>query len=378
VPRPPTRARRRLDPASEPGLPPGAGLPGHVGEPPPQRHDVKGVKPPERPTLRIAFDKVRGLLGRGQDQPAPRPSGRADPPPRDRLAIRWFTPRGRLARTELLEDLRHDGGAHLAEIVAEVRRPGVDADRLDLRGIDLRGEDLAGSDLAKADLRGAILDDCKLIRARLAGACLDRASLKGAKLNDADLRGTSLACAELTRADLGGANLERARLEGAVLAHASLRRACVAGVELRGVDLHQADTAQLRREPVTFDYARRRTTRRVRLGKPPAQEPVPTPERRARTRRLRPPERPRRGGEAAGRPRPAGRIIPHESVRVARSQLAGARPAPVEPLPTDKLEEALVELLRLAEDLETVEVTIGGRRRVLLDRTASARARRAG
>ncbi|MCA9628297.1 MAG: pentapeptide repeat-containing protein, partial [Myxococcales bacterium] len=74
------------------------------------------------------------------------------------LVIRWSTPRGRMARREVLDDLRHDEGANLREIVSDLRRPGVEVDALDLRGIDLHGRDLLAVRFAHADLRGANLE----------------------------------------------------------------------------------------------------------------------------------------------------------------------------------------------------------------------------
>mgnify|MGYP000467284310 CR=1 FL=1 len=105
----------------------------------------------------------------------------------DTLSIRWFTPRGRATKQEVLESIRFEDGAHLREIVADLRRGGLDDAKLDLRGIDLRGEDLAAARLAGVDLTGARLDNCNLTQADFTGATLDRAVLTGAKLRGAKL-----------------------------------------------------------------------------------------------------------------------------------------------------------------------------------------------
>lgn len=303
--------------------PPGAGLPGKVSGPAP------------RPS--------HGAAG-------PRP-GRAVSPPDEELAFRWTTPRGRTARDEVLLDLRHEDGANLATIVAGLRRSGVAEDRVDLRGIDLRGEDLAAACLRGVDLTGADLRGAPLSCAALQGAELSRASLRGARLRAASLRGARLVGADLrqtdlTDADLAGAALDLARLGEARLLRARLWEADLGRADLAGADL----TGALTRPPA----APARATRRV-VRPPPIQEPVPAHERVTARRRL-----------AAGEGQPgtsgAGRVIPHESVRLAREELRRVEGA---------FDRALAELLALRGQVERIAVVVDGAERVLYAREAA-------
>lgn len=263
----------------------------------------------------------------------------------DRLTIRWFTPRGRATRQELLDDLRFDEGAHLRELLVEVRREGVAEGALDLRGIDLRGEDLAGARLAGADLSGARLDDCDLSQADLRGARLERAHLTGARLRGAKLQKACLRGADLSRADLGEAWLEEADLEHARLPGASLHRARIAGAALSRADLSGVDLSTAFRQPLPFVDPRPTVVRRRPVGAPPASEPRRPTERLQATARLRPPPPPLRG-----------RIIPHETVRMARGDVAA---------PHEDLDAAVSELLALRGKVERVTVVVDGVERVL-------------
>lgn len=263
----------------------------------------------------------------------------------DRLTIRWFTPRGRATRQELLDDLRFEEGAHLRELLAEVRREGVAEGALDLRGIDLRGEDLAGARLAGADLSGARLDDCDLSQADLRGARLERAHLTGARLRGAKLQKAWLRGADLSRADLGEAWLEEADLEHARLPGASLHRARIAGAALSRADLSGVDLSTAFRQPLPFVDPRPTVVRRRPVGAPPDSEPRRPTERLPATARLRPPPPPLRG-----------RIIPHETVRMARGEVAA---------PHEDLDAAVSELLALRGKLERVTVVVDGVERVL-------------
>jgi hypothetical protein len=198
-------------------------------------------------------------------------------PSRDELAIRWFTPRGRCARQELLENLRHNDGEHVADIVADLRRGSIADDVLDLRGIDLRGEDLAGANLAGADLAGCMLNGANLMRADLKGARLDFGSLVGVDMRGAELRGTRLRHADLTKADLREAHLEGALIDGCRLRGANLRRAWAMGVDFSRAETTEVDLSSVRREiHRPLDVARRRNP----LGKPPHSEPRPPATRR--------------------------------------------------------------------------------------------------
>ncbi|RMG15261.1 MAG: pentapeptide repeat-containing protein [Planctomycetota bacterium] len=258
------------------------------------------------------------------------PSPRSQPSP-DELAIRWFTPRGREAVSELLEDLRHADGAHAAEIARPLRRPGAAPGAVDLRGIDLRDQDLGGARLSGADLRGARLERANLQAADLSGARLDDARLRGA-----NLRGASLTRAVLDRALLDDADLSEANLEGASVSQASLlrtrlRRTWARGVDFRRVGPADADFSQVRREVYRPPAGARR---RVPLGAPPRSEPRRPSERHA---------------------------------KVFARATAFHRATPALPLSTGsaRFEEALAELLLSRDRVERIVVRIDGRDVVL-------------
>lgn len=278
----------------------------------------------------------------------------------DTLTIRWFTPRGRATRQEILDDLRFEDGAHLLEVVADLRRGGLPEETVDLRGIDLRGEELAGARLAGVDLTGARLDGCDLSQADLRGAILDRAFLVGAKLRGARLQGAKLREADLSRADLSEANLEDADLEHARLAFATMHRARLAGAAISRADLSGVDLSTAFRERQTFVDPRPTVVRRRPIGPPPISEPRhaterlgarPAVDRAAPTVRLRPlpPPVPRRE---------TGRIIPHETVRMARDEVQRARTH-------DDLDAAVAELLSLRGRVERITIQVDGVERVL-------------
>lgn len=271
-------------------------------------------------------------------------------PASDRLSIRWFTPRGRALRQELLADLRHRDGANLDSILQEVRRGGVADGALDLRGIDLAGEDLAAVRLRGADLSGANLEGCDLSCSDLSGARLTSARLTGTRLRGAGLERADLTGADLNRADLTEARLTGATLGGARLRGASLRRTLLVGVDLaqlQGVDLSLAITASVQATGATL-------ARRERAGAPPVSEPRAPAERAAA--------------------RVTGKIIPHETVRMARAAVAAAAAAaaqatataPPPVVPDDEaFDAALAELMRLRRTAQRIAVVVDGVERVL-------------
>lgn len=297
----------------------------------------------------------------------------------DTLAIRWFTPRGRATRQDALDDLRFGEGAHLRELLADVRRPGLEELVLDLRAIDLRGEDLAGASLQGVDLSGAKLDGCDLSQADLRGAVLERATLTGAKLRGARLDGAKLRDADLSRADLTEASLEHADLDRARLVQATVHRARLAGAALSRADLSGVDLRTSFRVPLPFVDPRPTVVRRQPIGTPPPSEPRRphvTPavafdraaviDRTAPTRRLPPP---------APAPAPAaaatGRIIPHETVRMAREELERGK------APTD-YDYAVAELLALRGRVDKVTIVVDGVERVLFAKASDRVAVRVG
>lgn len=297
------------------------------------------------------------------------------------LAIRWFTPRGRAIRQELLLDLRHEDGAHVRGLLEELRRPGSSADSLDLRAIDLHGEDLAAVQLPGADLRGANLDGCDLSCADLRGA-----KLAGARLRDAKLRGASLDDADLTDADLTRADLSEARLSRAVVVRARLRGAEVRRALLEGVLLDGADTTHVDLS-VAFRRApdREVAPRRTGAGAPPASEPR-APADRAAARATGRMANPLAGRDLPTAPAAAappgcpggretgGKIIPHDSLRIARAALQAA----VVPVDAEAFDDALVELIRLRKRIASIRIVVDGEERVLLGRPEEGRKQRLG
>lgn len=275
----------------------------------------------------------------------------------DTLTIRWFTPRGRATRQELLDDLRFEEGAHLLEVVADLRRGGVAEGTVDLRGIDLRGEELAGARLAGVDLTGARLEGCDLSQADLRGATLDRAHLTNAKLRGAQLQGAKLRGAILAKADLGEANLEEADLEHANLSFAMVHRARLAGAAISRADLSGVDLSTAFRERLPFVDPRPTVVRRRPVGAPPPTEPRRPTERLSGADRVAPTAR-LRPLPPPITPREVGRIIPHETVRMARDEVQGGRTH-------EDLDAAVAELLALRGKVERVTILVDGVERVL-------------
>ncbi|MCA8925021.1 MAG: pentapeptide repeat-containing protein [Planctomycetes bacterium] len=255
----------------------------------------------------------------------------------DTLAIRWFTPRGREARQQIVDDLRYHQGVHLLEIVEELRRRGVPPGRVDLRGIDLRGEDLAAASLANADLSGAMLDGCNLDRADLREAKLNGASMSGAHLRHANLEGSDLRGADLRDAYLREADLGDAKLDDAVLDGASFKKAVIAGVDLRKVDRSRVDLSEaFHRRP---ERQVRQTRRWEPVGRPPAAEPRHASERV--TRRMVAPA-PQAEDVTAG--------------QVIRWPFQAA---------TGDFDDALMELAELRDKVQEVRVVVNGVERTL-------------
>jgi Pentapeptide repeats (8 copies) len=251
--------------------------------------------------------------------------------PRSSFLIRWFTPRGRAVRRELVEHLRHAEGRHLFEVLADLRQDGLPDDVLDLRGIDLRDEDLAGARLPRADLSGARLVGVNLAQADLRRCVLHGANLTRADLRGADLRGARLKDADLSQADLSEANLEGAQVRGAVLRQTGLRRTWVRGVDLQRAHLEDVDTSQVRREE--FRPSPPSTRRHEALGRPPISEPRGPSERKTKS---------------------ATRILPRTGDASPPAAVGGRT-----------FEEALAQLLLERGRVERIEVVLDGERRVL-------------
>ncbi|GAA2636392.1 pentapeptide repeat-containing protein [Actinomadura fulvescens] len=130
-----------------------------------------------------------------------------------------------------------------------IRTPGIQLARANLRGANLTGANLNQADLTGADLRGA-----NLIGANLKMADLRGAHLVEADLIDADLRGAGLSGAHLRGADLSPALLHGAVLSGADLSGADLGGADLSGADLRGV--HGVSADEIRRIAITDSATR--------------------------------------------------------------------------------------------------------------------------
>ena len=250
------------------------------------------------------------------------------------LAIRWFTPRGTAAIQAFLSDLAENEGRRGAEILASLRRRGVEEDQLDLRGVDFRGESLSGIRFPRADLSSASFVDCDLQLSDLSGSCLDGARFVGAKLRGAKLTRASLQGADLRNADLRQADLSGADLRGSLLAGAHFDRCLLASANLEGIDRRCADlSVAVWRQPTGKVATGPRAQLRPqtsRPGRPPTTEP-----RRATTRRRAP------------RPRPVVR-------------------QPPAPRAADSFDQALTDLLTLRGSVERIVVVVDGVERVLL------------
>jgi len=251
--------------------------------------------------------------------------------PDSQLTIRWFTPRGRAALADLVEDILHGEGRHVADAVVELRRPGVAEGLVDLRGIDLRGVELANAQLSKVDLSGARLAGINFRRANFKGSVLERAVLRGAKLTGSNLEGADLRGSDLREADLSDCNLEDAQLKGAKMRGADVKRAWAKGVDFSEAFADGVDMSRIRRKP----HRAPRSTVRLRegIGAPPGSEPVPA------TQRFR------------KRPTP-----PKMTARRARPQPQLARPAAA-----NDLDAALAQLLLRRGEVERIVVTMNGR-----------------
>lgn len=314
---------------------------------------------------------------------SPRPAGsggarrqettaRGDAASADGLAIRWFTPRGRAARAEMMIELRQEDGSRLADVVAGLRRPGVPEGRIDLRGIDLRGEDLAAARLRNVDLSGADLRGCDFSCAALQGVDLSRADLRGTRLRGASLRGARLLGADLRQADLTDAELCGAALAGARLGEARLHRTRLWDVDLSQADLTGADLSpSLTRQPAALKPTRS-TARPTTVGRPPMSEPV-RPQERV-TQRLSGPVRPRPEVSAAvGRAQPSqpaprrapAQVIDNATVRLRREEQGRREEAGA------GFDAALAQLLGLRGQVERIAVVIDGQERVLFARPAA-------
>ncbi len=135
--------------------------------------------------------------------------------------------------------------------------------RTDLRGASLRGANLTGADLFEADLREGVIAETDALgnlryrnheqepnQSDVGEAVFANANLEGANLSGmlairtdfsgAVMKNCKMIRANLKQADFTGANLEGSDLSGADLTDANLTDSVLAGVDLTMATLHQA------------------------------------------------------------------------------------------------------------------------------------------
>lgn len=115
--------------------------------------------------------------------------------------------------------------------------------RADLRGACLRGADLSGADLFEADLREGTIAaaDAKLGFKVIEPRPRDQTQVGGACLAGANLQRSKMAGVIAIKADFSGAVMKDCKLVRANLKQADFRGADLAGADLSGADLSGAD-----------------------------------------------------------------------------------------------------------------------------------------
>jgi uncharacterized protein YjbI with pentapeptide repeats len=142
----------------------------------------------------------------------------------DDLAIRWETPRGREIKGEVLQDLKHNRGERLQEILNGFIYTSEIQDGRDLRCITLEDMDLSDTTWRKCDLSWASFKGTQLVRADFRDANLKRANLVESNLTLARFAEADCARTDFSRANLEHANFKEAKLNGAVFVGANCSR----------------------------------------------------------------------------------------------------------------------------------------------------------
>ncbi len=143
----------------------------------------------------------------------------------DDLAIRWETPRGREVKAEILQDLKHNKGERLPEILKDFIYVAEVPDGRDLRCITLEELDLSDMTFKGCDLSWASFARSTIVRGDFREANLKRANLAEANLSLARFAEADCARADFSRANLEHANFKDTKLSGAVFVNANCSRA---------------------------------------------------------------------------------------------------------------------------------------------------------
>jgi uncharacterized protein YjbI with pentapeptide repeats len=142
----------------------------------------------------------------------------------DDLAIRWETPRGREIKAEILQDIRHNRGERLAEILKEFIYVNEVPDGRDLRCITLEELDLNDTTWRKCDLSWASFARSSLLRADFREANLKRANLVESNVSLARFAEADCARADFSKANVEHANFKETKLNGAVFVNSNCAR----------------------------------------------------------------------------------------------------------------------------------------------------------
>lgn len=143
----------------------------------------------------------------------------------DDLAIRWETPRGREVKAEILQDIRHNKGERLPEILKEFIYTSEVPDGRDLRCITLEDLDLSDTTWRLCDLSWASFARSNLQRSDFREANLKRANLTETNLSLARFSEADCARVDFTKANLEHANFKETKMNGAVFVGTNCTRA---------------------------------------------------------------------------------------------------------------------------------------------------------
>jgi uncharacterized protein YjbI with pentapeptide repeats len=143
----------------------------------------------------------------------------------DDLAIRWETPRGREIKAEILQDIRHNKGERLPEVLKDFIYVSEVPDGRDLRCITLEDMDLGDTTWKGCDLSWASFARSTLTRADFRSANLKRANLADANVSLGRFAEADCARADFSRGNLEHANFKEAKMNGAVFVGANCARA---------------------------------------------------------------------------------------------------------------------------------------------------------
>ncbi|MBI3723812.1 pentapeptide repeat-containing protein [bacterium] len=164
----------------------------------------------------------------------------------DDLAIRWETPRGREIKAELIQDVKHNKGERIPDILKDFIYTTEIGDGRDLRCITLEDMDLTDTAWKGCDLSWASFARSTLTRADFRNAILKRANMVDVGLALSRFAEADCARVDFSRANLEHANFKDAKLNGAVFLGANCARASFDTANLTkgnfvGANLEQAN-----------------------------------------------------------------------------------------------------------------------------------------